>query len=305
MKFAHIFFMDGVGLGGSDPDINPFVTAKLPHLTGLFGPDWFLAERDPVTSPRATLVQTDARLGVDGRPQSATGQATILSGRNIPAAIGEHYGPKPNGAVRAEIDKGTLFQEVAAGGRSAALVSPYPQGYFDAIDSGRRLYSSVPYAAVQAGLSLMTADDLRSGRAISPGLTGDGWRTHLGYDRIPAYTPFEAGRKLAEIARQHAFSFFEHWPSDRLGHRGTLAEARQHLELLDEALGGIIDGWKDNEPDGLLIITSDHGNIENKGQRTHTQNPVPTILVGRGHAELANRVRSLVDIAPLVRNWIG
>lgn len=305
MPFAQIFFMDGVGLGGPDPQENPFVTAAMPHLTGLFGAGWYLAERGPIHNATASLVQTDATLGVAGRPQSATGQAVILSGRNVPATIGEHYGPKPNAAVREQIDQGTLFKEVVDSGRSAALLSPYPQGYFDAIDSGRRLFSSVPYAATQAGLALMTATDLRTGRAISPGLTGDAWRTHLGYSDIPSYTPYEAGRKLAEIAPSHTFSFFEHWPSDRLGHRGTLEEARRHLEMLDEAIGGVIDGWQHNRPAGLLIITSDHGNIENKSRRTHTRNPVPTIIMGDGHAELARTVRSLLDIAPLVRSWIG
>lgn len=304
-NFSLIFFLDGVGLGGPDPEINPFVTASLPYLNALFGPHWYLNNREPITTQRATLVQTDAGLGVPGRPQSATGQAVILSGRNVPQAIGEHYGPKPNQAVRDEINKGTLFQNVVNSGRSAALLSPYPQGYFDGINSGKRLYSSVPYAAVQAGLSLMTAADLRAGQAISPGFTGEAWSSYLGYKDIPHYTPQAAGRKIAEIARHHAFSFFEHWPSDRLGHRGTLAEAKTHLELLDQVIGGLIDGWQQNEPEGLLIITSDHGNIEDKSRRTHTENPVPTIVVGQNHGAIAADIHTLLDIAPAVRKWLG
>ncbi len=298
-----LFFMDGVGMGDPDPVINPFVTANLPNLNGLFGPDWFLAGGGPLSNDRASLVPTDPNLGVDGRPQSATGQAVILSGRNVPELIGEHYGPKPNRAVREHLDAGTLFSLVMAGGGTAALLSPYPQGYFDAIDSGRRLYSSVPYAAVQAGLSLMTAEDLRHGRAVSPDFTGDGWRRFLGYDDIPLRTPYAAGRLLAEIAPRYTFSFFEHWPSDRAGHRGTLAAARAHLEKIDQALGGLLEGWQDST--GLLIITSDHGNIEDKSTRLHTTNPVPTILVGPGHAELAGRIRDLTDITPVVQQFLG
>lgn len=305
MKHVLLFFLDGVGLGGDDPAVNPFVTADLPHLTGLFGPGWYLAGRGRLVDGRgrASLVATDPNLGVAGRPQSATGQAVILSGRNVPAALGEHYGPKPNQAVRDEIDRGTLFSEVVSRGGTAALLTPYPQGYFDAIASGKRLYSSVPYAAVQAGLALMTADDLRAGRAISPGFTGEGWIRHLGYDDIPLYAPVDAGRRLAAIARDYTFSFFEHWPSDRAGHRGSLAEARAHLELIDGAIGGVLDGWHDEE--GLLIITSDHGNIEDKRTRVHTVNPVPTILVGRGHAALAGEIRDLTDIARVVKKFLN
>lgn len=303
MRKAMIFFMDGVGLGENDPQSNPFLSAHLPQLTALFGAGWFLQDSGQRSHARATLQPTDAQLGVSGRPQSATGQATILSGRNVPATVGEHYGPKPNQAVRDEIDKGTLFAEVHASGGSAALLTPYPHGYFKAIDSGRRLYSSVPYAAVQAGLGLYGVEELRTGRAISPGFTGEAWRDQLGYADIPTYSLSTAGAKIAAIAETHTFSFFEHWPSDRLGHRGTAEEAARHLELLDSVLGSLITHWADG--DSLLIITSDHGNIEDKSSRRHTENPVPTIVVGEGHAQLADRITSLTDIAPVVRGWLG
>ena len=300
---VHLFFMDGVGLGGPEPDVNPFVTAALPHLTNLLGQNWYLNGNGRIRADRASLIPTDPNLGLPGRPQSATGQATILTGRNVPALVGEHYGPKPNAAVAAIIRQGTLFHETVAAGGQAALITPYPQPYFDAINSGRRLLSSVPLAATSAGLSLMTAADLRNGRAVSPDFTGDGWREHLGYDDIPRLTLPQAGRRIAAIAQTYHFSFFEHWPSDRSGHRGSLAQAVRHLEMLDEAIGGLLDAWDDGR--GLLIITSDHGNIEDKSQRQHTRNPVPTILVGAAHAGLAPSIHDLADIAAVVRRYLG
>ena len=109
--FVHIFFLDGVGLGGPEPAGNPFAAARLPNLTGLLGAEWYLAGRGLVVGARASLAPTDATLGLPGRPQSATGQATILTGRNVPALVGEHYGPKPNGAVADVIRAGTLFSD--------------------------------------------------------------------------------------------------------------------------------------------------------------------------------------------------
>jgi hypothetical protein len=306
-RFVHIFFMDGVGLGDGDPDRNPFVRAALPHLTSLLGEGWYRRPEDGqpprITTGRATLVVTDARLGVAGRPQSATGQATILTGRNVPQIVGEHYGPKPNPAVSEVIRQGNLFQEVVAAGGRAALITPYPQGYFDAIDSGKRLLSSVPLAATSAGLPLMSADDLRAGRAISPDFTGQAWHTHLGYSDVPTYTLAEAGRQIATIAGDYSFSFFEHWPSDRTGHRGPMDQAVEHLSAIDEVLGGLFAAWDDRQ--GLLIITSDHGNIEEKDHRQHSLNPVPTILVGRDHERLGQMIYSLVDIAGAVRRFLG
>jgi hypothetical protein len=294
--------MDGVGLGGPDPEVNPFVTAVLPNLTNLLGKNWHLSDGDRITTGRASLVPTDPNLGLPGRPQSATGQAAILTGRNVSQLVGEHYGPKPNTAVAAVIRQGSLFHEVAAAGGRTALITPYPQGYFDGINSGKRLLSSVPLAATSAGLSLMTADDLRNGRAVSPGFTGQGWHDHLGYTDIPIMTLAQAGAQIAAIAQTYHFSFFEHWPSDRSGHRGSLAQAVAHLEMIDGAIGGLLDAW--NDENGLLIITSDHGNIEDKSQRQHTRNPVPTILIGPNHAHFAAQIHDLTNIAPIVREFL-
>lgn len=300
-RFVHIFFLDGVGLGGADPDVNPFVTASLPHLTNLLGKNWFLT-RQPIHTERASLVPTDANLNMPRKPQSATGQATILTGRNVPQLVGEHYGPKPNPAVAAVIAQGSLFQEMVAAGGQAALITPYPQGYFDAVARGKRLLSAVPLAATQAGVPLMTADDLQNGRAVSPGFTGQGWRDQLGYPDIPLFTLDEAGRQIANIAADYQFSFFEHWPSDRAGHRGTLANATAHLETIDGVLGGLLAAWDDEN--SLLILTSDHGNIEEKDQRQHTRNPVPTVLVGANHAALASQIYDLTDIAKVTRTFL-
>lgn len=303
-----IFFLDGVGLGGPDPETNPFLHANLPNLGDILGDDWYLrpeisGQNGRIIAKRASLVPTNANMNVAGRPQSATGQATILTGKNVPQIVGEHYGPKPNQAVAKIVQEGNLFQEVIAAGGEAALITPYPQGYFDAINSGKRLLSSVPLAATSAGLMLMTVDDLRAGRAVSPGFTGQGWRDFLGYDDIPIISLVEAGQQIANIARNYDFSFFEHWPSDRSGHRGSLEEAIQHLEMIDRVFEGLFDAW--DEANDLLIITSDHGNIEEKNHRLHSRNPVPTILFGRDHAYLIDKIHDLSDIATVVRSFLG
>ena len=293
-------------MGSADPDANPFVRASLPILENLLINNWYLNEDSGgpgrVSTTRASLIPTDPNMGIAGRPQSATGQATLLTGRNIPMLVGEHYGPKPNTPVANLVKEDNLFKEVIASGGTAALMTPYPQPYFDHINSGRRLLSSVPLAATSAGLELMTADDLRAGRAVSPGFTGKGWHEYLGYLDIPILTLNEAGEQIAEIARTYNFSFFEHWPSDRSGHRGSIELAVEHLEFIDEVLGGLLNNW-DDEND-LLIITSDHGNIEEKNHRQHSRNVVPTILVGRNHQDYAQEIANLSDVATVVRQFL-
>ncbi|HEX6384619.1 MAG TPA: metalloenzyme, partial [Anaerolineae bacterium] len=72
---------------------------------------------------------------------------------------------------------------------------------------------------------------------------------------------------------------------------------------LDAVIGGLLDAWNDEA--GLLVITSDHGNIEEKIHRQHTRNPVPTILAGRRHAGLADQIHDLTDIATIVREILA
>src|SRR5512143_666844 len=102
-------FLDGVGLGANNPGLNPFAAVDMPTLQGLLGGHKLLAGVAPFVGERASLYALDAGLGVDGLPQSATGQAVLLTGVNVPEEIGEHYGPKPNPAVAGHIQNGTLF----------------------------------------------------------------------------------------------------------------------------------------------------------------------------------------------------
>jgi hypothetical protein len=299
MKLLFLF-LDGVGLGGEDPTLNPLVATPMPRLEALLGGRKLIASTAPLNGAHATLVALDACLGVTGLPQSATGQAVLLTGRNIPLEIGYHYGPKPNPAVAAYIRNGNLFRSLSEAGHRAALLNAYPQGYFDAIHSGRRLYSAIPLAVTNAGIALKTTADLFAGRALSADFTGQGWRDRLNLPDTPVLTPAAAGHRLAALARAHDFSFFEYWPSDYAGHRQDMAAAQTLLAGFDEVLGGLVDAWDDEE--GLILITSDHGNLEDLGSRGHTTHPVPALVIGapRLREAFTSGLRSVTDIAPAI-----
>ena len=277
-------FMDGVGLGGNDPQINPFARAHMPTLERLLGGKRLLADSAPLKSQRATLLALDACLGIGGRvlpgglPQSATGQAALLTGQNVPAILGYHYGPKPNPEVAAFLKNGTLFSQLSRAGRRVAFLNAYPPGYFQGISSGRRLYSAIPLAAISAGLTLHNAADLNAGQAISADFTAQGWRQRLGLPETPVYTPYEAGQRLARLSLEFDFAFFEYWLSDYAGHEQNMEGASALLESFDQTLAGLVQAWDDAA--GLVLITSDHGNLEDLSTRRHTANPVPALLIG-------------------------
>ena len=298
-------FLDGVGLGSDDPDINPFTRADMPNLRALLGGNPLTASTAPLETERATLVALDASLGVEGLPQSATGQAVLLTGINIPKEIGEHYGPKPNPAVASYLENGTtLFSWLRANGKTAALLNAYPPRYFHGIDSGKRLYSSVPLALTSAGFPLFTKDDLYAGRALSADFTGEGWRTMLGFTDAPTFSPREAGRITAELALQYDFAFFEYWASDYAGHKQDMDAACSLLASFDGMLGGLLDAWDDAR--GLILLTSDHGNVENLSTRRHTDAKVPGLVIGSKAArkKFVEGLTDLTGIAPAIRKAI-
>jgi 2,3-bisphosphoglycerate-independent phosphoglycerate mutase len=275
-------FLDGIGLGADDPEINPFARANMPSLCALLGGRRLLADSAPYENERASLLALDAGLGVKGPPQSATGQAVLLTGRNIPAELGYHYGPKPNPEVAAMLTDGGLFGRLQAAGKSSALLNAYPPRYFDGIGSGKRLYSSIPLAVTNAGLSLFTQDDFFAGRGLSADFTGQGWRDMLGYPEALVLDANEAGQKLARLAMQYDFAFFEYWASDYAGHKQDMPWAVQQMETFDGVLAGLLESW--DQDNGLILLTSDHGNMEDLSVRRHTHAPVPGLVIGRPEA---------------------
>ena len=302
MRRVLFLFLDGVGLGRDDPEVNPLAAATLPTLAALFDGHPLTASSGRFSHGDAHLIPTDAHLGVPGRPQSATGQTAILTGVNAPARLGEHYGPRPDQRVRDILDEAGIFARLHAAGHATAFVNAYPQGYFDAVKRGKRLLSAIPYAARRGGLLLRTWREMVAQQALSANFTGQGWRTQLGYPDVPLYSPQEAGAQFWRLAQPVRFAFFEHWQTDFLGHYRDLGGAIQHFERIDGFLAGLLDvmDWQQT----LLIIASDHGNVEDCSTRKHTENKALTILVGSRAAAYAQRVHRLDNFADIVADFL-
>jgi hypothetical protein len=296
MTHILMIFLDGIGLGDDDPTKNPFAVANMPTLTGLTNGKRWLRGIGRQESERAIFIPTDPRLGVPGRPQSATGQAAILTGRNIPQIIGEHYGPKPNLPIRKLLAEDNFFKQVVAHGKKAAIINAYPPRLHHAINRGKILRSSYQQALHEAGLPMFTDETIYAGTALSSDWTGEGWRSELGYTDTPVYSRHEAGRRMVEISRQYDFSFFSHWYTDIIGHRGPLEDGVALLELFDGVMAGTLDTWDDDE--GLIIVTSDHGNLEDISTRNHTENDVPTLIIGRDKAAFTDGLTDLTGLVP-------
>ena len=291
-------FVDGVGLGDPDPAINPLVRADTPTLRRLLGGP--LAGRTAVRTAQVVLVPLDARLGVPGLPQSATGQVALLTGENAPALVGRHVTAYPTQALRTLLEARGLFTQLRARGVDAVLANAYPPEYFAAVAERRLRHAAITLNAMQAGIPLRGVDDVRAGRAVYQDLSNARLR-EWGHP-VQLLSPEDAGRRLAEISAAHAFTLFEFFQSDLAGH-GRVPDRLGVVERLDRFLGGILAtiDWEET----LAFMVSDHGNLEDERTDGHTLNPVPALLAGAGRERTGARLHDLTDVAPACLEVLG
>lgn len=299
-------FLDGVGLGKTDPAINPLIAARLPVLRWLLGEIPTLSRRRLQTSA-ASCIPLDATLGVVGLPQSGTGQAALLAGFNAPKAAGHHFGPFPPSSIRERIAERNVFRRVLSGGKTVCFANAFPQRFFDYIASHRFRMSMTTLSCTVSGVGLRTHADLKSGNAVSAELTNEGWRA-MGYTDLPLIAPQESGRVLADLTMRTDFTLFEYWKPDFAGHAQDRSESIRVLELFDAMLEGLLERLDTAE--SLVLLSSDHGNIEDLTVRTHTRNPVPLIAIGDAHhgflAGITRRTRpNLSHVTPAVISVLG
>jgi len=303
---AIFLFVDGVGAGARDPEVNPLARGEF-LLSRFAG-----GEGEPL--PRGgRAVLADACLGVPGRPQSATGQSAILSGENAPAALGQHLLGFPNARLRAWLEPRSIFRALAEEGRTAAFANAYPVAHLHALGypaegepelpmeivRRRSRASATTVAFAAGGGRFRTWGEAREGRALTHDITG---ARANGYGAgIPPRAPEEAAEMLLAIAREHDLTLFEFFETDEAGHARSMDRAVEALTRVDRFARALIAGLGVGDS---LVVASDHGNVEDLGTRNHTCNPVPVLGFGPA-AGLLGEVADLTGIAPLLRAVAG
>ena len=88
-----------------------------------------------------------------------------------------------------------------------------------------------------------------------------------------------------------------------VGHSGKLEPSIKACEVIDKCLAQLELAINNNN--GKMLITADHGNIENmvdnnnQPHTSHTINPVPLILIA-SDSNISLNNGSLADIAPTI-----
>jgi 2,3-bisphosphoglycerate-independent phosphoglycerate mutase len=285
MNRAVMIFVDGMGMGSDNPDDNPIHRGACPSLEKLL---------------KEHAVPADASLGVPGLPQSATGTSTILTGINTAQIIGRHVEGFPGHQLKDIIKEHNIFRKLA----TLQLTSTFANAYFvdevSEVEQGR-LQSVTTVAALSAFGRVRDKAMLERNEAVYQDLTRQGLRAR-GYTG-PLVTPAESARHLVALARGYHFTLFEYFQTDRAGHSVDPEQVRAVLSLLDEFLGSLLTAAAE---EGLLIVlTSDHGNIEDSRTHRHTNNPVPFVAVGPDEEAIRKRVRSIADVTPTLVEWLS
>ncbi|HUB09312.1 MAG TPA: alkaline phosphatase family protein [Myxococcales bacterium] len=300
---AVLVFVDGVGVGARDPASNPL--ARRETLLSQF------ADGSGTALPRGGVRRDlDASLGVPGRPQSATGHATILSGENAPALLGRHLLGFPNATLRELLARRSIFLELRKTGHSAALLNAYPAAYLDALtlphrplrgpvepgipEKAKRLKpAAAPFAFAAAGYPLATFDDVRDGTALTHDLTSA--LAHRRWPEVPLRTPEEAAEVLVAQARRFDFTMIDYYLTDDAGHAQDFAAADAALADLDRFLRRAVERLELDRTS--LFVTSDHGNLEDLRSRNHTLAKVPLLVFGPAATwELPERLDGLMPL---------
>jgi hypothetical protein len=284
---ALLFFIDGLGIGTRGP-FNPL--DNLPNAAPLA----VFQNEPPETFLNGVVVPTDPRLGIEGRPQSASGQTTILTGINAPATIGYHKQGFPNKSLLEIIGQHSIFRQLnQAGVEPITFANAYTSRFFDE----RPRWISATTAAVEAaGLRFRTIDDVRNDAAVFMDYTNR-ILIERGED-VSVRSEQEAASVLANIVAENRFTLYEYFITDKVGHAQDMDAARSVLASLALFIRELL--IKLDLERTTVILTSDHGNIEDLSSRNHTLHAVPTIVWGAQRERTAARINSLADITPAI-----
>lgn len=131
------------------------------------------------------------------------------------------------------------------------------------------------------------------------------------YDQMPEMSAPEVTEKLIEAIGSGNFDTIicNYANCDQVGHTGDFEASVKAVEAVDLCLGQVVSAI--HAAGGELLITADHGNVEemfdesnNQPHTQHTTLPVP--LVYAGHRQLnLDKGGSLADIAPTMLDLMG
>jgi hypothetical protein len=306
MERVIFIFVDGCGVGGRDPG-NPFFLGQCRHL-----PFW---QEAPVLPDGTPVAAIDATLGIPGAPQSASGQTALFCGAGAAEIGNRHRNGYPDRALRRIIMKKNLLSQLAARGATARYLNAYPahEELFTArhvrMEADGRLWFSAFFPErfkrmISVTSCMLLASDQRPfGEADirEKNALYQDYSNRLLNEKgmaLPIFSPQQAAAIVFNASRRFEFVLYEYFQTDLYAHRRSLEECIDLVRDFDTLVGTLLS-LLDRKND-TLILTSDHGNLEDYPARGHSRNPVPLIAWGRHGDRLREKIGSVSDVTPAI-----
>ena len=286
-------FIDGVGLGDEESH-NPFIQSAYKAFEQMTDGQPFTRRAEAFLSENHLFKPVDATLGVEGLPQSGTGQTALFTGVNAPKVIGKHYGPFPHSGIKHLLREQSIFHKAQRQGKSCHFINAYPDIFFEK-SRRRNRWSCTTLMTKSAGLPLNTEQTVKNEKAVTAGITQQGWREKLNID-IPGISPRQAATRLLEKSSFYDLLLYEYYLTDKAGHSQDPEKAEGVISTYDLFLSELIDKKK---PEDTIVLSSDHGNVEDLSVKTHTLNEVPLFVLGPGASAFTD-AKSILDITPAI-----
>jgi len=120
--------------------------------------------------------------------------------------------------------------------------------------------------------------------------------------KIKKYSLKRSAKNLMKIVKNHDFTLYEYFLTDLYGHkRGTIKDIHRVLSHINKFTEYLIKNA--NLENEIIVISSDHGNIEDISHKSHTRNPVPLIIFSKEKFYLDflnDRINSIADVTPAI-----
>jgi len=281
-----LLFIDGVGLGPDDPNINPCCHSG----TGIFC-------RDTILPKSGHKYQIDAQMGVPGLPQSATGHTTLYTGINAPKILGKHLTGFPNKKLRQILQKNSVFVQLKKNGFKSKFINAFRPIFFTTPEIFANLHMSATTEMNKyAGCSFSDFHDIRKKKALYHDYTNEENR-NKGFD-LPLFSADTAGNILIDESETHDLVLFEYFLTDFAGHAQNLTRSIDEIKKVENLIMAVLTQMSfDNT---ILIVVSDHGNIEDIRTKSHTTNPAFLGIWDKTPSKNTFDFKSLQDIFPFI-----
>jgi 2,3-bisphosphoglycerate-independent phosphoglycerate mutase len=285
-----LLFIDGVGVGPNDPAINPCC-----YSNHILNP---ILQSLPKNGLKFAL---DACLNVPGKPQSATGQTSIYTGKNAAKIIGRHLFGFPNQPLCQLLSEYSLFVELKNKNLQCQFFNAFRPVFFTSPELFKAMRLSTTTEMNRAAkYSFSSLKDIKNEMALYHDFTTEELRSK-GFD-LPCFEAKKAAKIIVKESKNYDLLLYEYFLTDMAGHAQNMDRAKNEIIKIEHLITAILDYI--NLDTTTLVVVSDHGNIEDLSVKSHTLNPAFMALWIKNVRDISLQFHSILDIYPFILDTI-